>query len=126
MLYEILKTLHLIAAILWAGGMVAGGVLAARAAGTPEVFGWFRRWVSPAMILTLLFGLALAVTSGQFSQTWLQAKLMLVLVLTGLHGSVSGALRRQTDGGERAPRGLGWLSFGAIAGIVSLAVSKRL
>ena len=57
-----------------------------------------RRWdqavTTPAMLLVWGLGLTLA-TSGQwFTAGWLQAKLVYVVLLSGLHGIQTGHLRR--------------------------------
>src|SRR4051812_2996109 len=41
---------------------------------------------TPAMIATLVFGIALATVEGQWNQPWLHAKLVLVLGLGACHG----------------------------------------
>ena len=45
-----------------------------------------RAIINPAMIATWLLGLWLAWEGGWFAAHWLQAKLVLVLVLSGVHG----------------------------------------
>ena len=42
--------------------------------------------ISPAMILTWLFGLALAFDQNAFAQHWFQAKFVAVFLLSGYHG----------------------------------------
>ena len=49
--------------------------------------------INPAMIATWGFGLALAMIGGWFSSPWFHVKLVLVLVLSGLHGWMSVLLR---------------------------------
>ncbi|MGR3434451.1 MAG: CopD family protein [Shimia sp.] len=124
-----LKAAHLIAAMLWTGGSVAAAVLAAR----PEaglqagghVFGWYRRWVTPAMLVTIAFGLATAQALGLRSAPWLMVKLGLIFVLTGLHIALSGALRRLAWGDLRpVPGPLVWGVLASVAGIVALAVLR--
>jgi putative membrane protein len=45
--------------------------------------------VNPAMVATWAFGLWLAWDSGQYAAGWLQAKFVLVLAMSGLHGMLS-------------------------------------
>jgi protoporphyrinogen IX oxidase len=45
--------------------------------------------INPAMIVTWLAGLYLAWSGHWFSSGWLQAKLVLVIVLSGVHGFFS-------------------------------------
>lgn len=103
--YLWLKSLHIAAVIVWiAGLLVAALTLAARCDSAidhrrsmdwlEKVRRWDRRVTSPAMVLVWAFGLVLAMQGGWFPSAWLTAKLALVLVLSALHGSISGRLRR--------------------------------
>ena len=42
--------------------------------------------ITPAMIIVWIFGLALAVNIGAFTEGWFHAKLACVIALTGYHG----------------------------------------
>lgn len=44
--------------------------------------------LAPAMVLSWLLGLALALNLGAFSEGWFHAKLLLVILLSGYHGWV--------------------------------------
>jgi len=102
--YPWLKGLHVAAAILFVGGVLAETVFLAvhrQAAelGTEQrrAILAFRTWDSllttPAMLLVWAFGLTLALWAHWFHSGWLLAKLVLVCVLSGLHGIQSGTLR---------------------------------
>jgi putative membrane protein len=54
--------------------------------------------LTPAMIVTLVLGVALASMSGAWSQGWLHAKLLFVLGLTGYHGWAVGYSRKLAAG----------------------------
>ena len=54
----------------------------------------------PAMVITWLLGLMLAVHLGIFGQYWFSAKLLLVVVLTGYQGWI-GAYGRKLANGHR-------------------------
>ena len=92
-----------------------------------------RRWdqtvTTPAMLLVWGLGLTLA-TSGQwFTAGWLQAKLLFVVVLSGLHGIQSGRLRRIASGtlAMGGPSPASWpagLVLASAAAIAILAVAK--
>ena len=45
--------------------------------------------MTPAMILTWLLGLTLAWQTGYYAAHWLQAKFVLVLLMSGAHGMMS-------------------------------------
>jgi putative membrane protein len=49
--------------------------------------------VNPAMIIVWVLGLWLAWSGGWFSSGWLHAKIALVIVLSGVHGYFSRAVR---------------------------------
>ena len=108
MTYLWLKAGHIIFVIFW----MAGLFMLPRyfvyhqesAPGSPENALWFDRerkllsiilW--PSLIVVWMLGLALAMTTGAFSQGWFHAKLALVLALTGYHFWLAGyasALKR--------------------------------
>jgi putative membrane protein len=127
----LLQALHVTAMAAWLGGTgtaaaLAGGADAARA-------GVLRRLavrvLSPAMLVTLALGIWLAVAGGWFREPWLHAKLVLVLALTGLHGVISGRLRRLA-GGEAGAFPAGWSRWipaviaVSVAAIAWLAIAK--
>ena len=62
------------------------------------VYRWDRRVTNPALGLVWLLGLTLAWQGGWFSAHWLWAKLVLVTVLSALHGNQSATLRRTIAG----------------------------
>ena len=133
-MYEVLKSAHLLAVVVWMGGMIVTPAIAAalpddRAGRDARIalFAHFRRIVTPAMIATLALGLGLAQWAAWFDDGWLQAKLGLVLAMTALHGVLSGQLRRGALLDETGRAVLGHLSLASLvllAGIVWLAVSK--
>ena len=133
-MYELLKSLHVVSVTLWMGGMIAAPAVAAALPGDragrrarEALFGWYRRVVTPAMIATLALGLTLAQWAGWFEAGWLQAKLVLVLGMTALHGAISGRLRRGALLDEAGRSRLVRLSVASIVlllGIAWLAVAK--
>ncbi len=98
--YLWLKALHIIAVIAWMAGMLYLPRLfayhAAAKAGSEQAETFkvmeqrlLRYIMTPAMIATWLFGIAL-VLQGQFlAATWFHIKLVLVLAMTVLHGLFS-------------------------------------
>lgn len=64
----------------------------------------YRGIMTPAMIASWIFGLALLIWSGfvQFADGWMWVKLAFVLLLSGFHGFLGGQLRRfASDMNER-------------------------
>ena len=124
MTYDLLKALHLVSLFVWIGGMVAAA-LALRYPGAIDLSSlkaYDRAVTTPAMILALAAGIVLGVLGGWFSSVWLGAKILLVLVLSGLHGALVGHLRRAAweAPAERGPGAALFLPLGLV--ILSLIV----
>ncbi len=99
-IYMLSKAAHLVALFVWIGGMVAVA-LALRypvLSFLKQLRTHDRVVTSPAMVAAWAFGIMLAVQGGWFANSWLAAKIFLVLVLSGLHGVLAGRLRRATAG----------------------------
>ncbi|MBO0347156.1 protoporphyrinogen oxidase HemJ [Roseibium limicola] len=103
--YEWVKSLHVIAVIAWMAGMLylprlfvyhAEAVPGSEKSETFKVMErrLLKAIINPAMIATWVFGLWVAVEIGAFSQGWFHAKLTLVLLMSGLHGYLSGCVKR--------------------------------
>jgi len=110
-IYLWLKAFHLVAVFAWMGGMIGVVYLFAWHAraetGSPQaamLSALERRIVqlvvNPAMVITWGIGLWLAWQGNWFSSGWLQAKLGLVVALSGLHGWVVRTVRRFSAGGQ--------------------------
>lgn len=131
-LHPWLKALHVAAAFAFIGGVLAVSVfLRAVPADNPlvaPIAQGVRRWdqavTTPAMLLVWGFGLTLATAGHLFAAGWLQAKLVLVMILSGLHGVQSGRLRRVASGAPTKPSYVTTLVIGCVVGIAVLAVVK--
>lgn len=103
--YLWLKAAHVTIVIFW----IAGLFLYARfhvyhyatVPGSAEDRQWIERGgrtrriiLTPAMIVTWILGISLALNIGAFSEGWLHAKLFLVLVLSAYHGWLVGYGRK--------------------------------
>jgi protoporphyrinogen IX oxidase len=95
--YDWIKALHVIAVIAWMAGMLYLPRLfvyhceAQPGSKQSETFKIMERRllraiINPAMIASWLLGLGLAFEHGWFAAHWLQAKIALVLGLSGMHG----------------------------------------
>ena len=104
MLYLWLKALHVISVIAWMAGMLYLPRLfvyhCAAEAGSvqSETFKTMERRllkaiINPAMIATWVFGLWLVWLGGWAFATWFQAKFVLVIVMSGVHGMLSRYVR---------------------------------
>lgn len=126
MSYELLKAGHIVAVIIWFGGMLAVALLLKQGGDMAALRDWDRSVTTPAMIVSWALGLSMATWAGWFSSGWMMVKLVLVLALSAVHGTLSGRLRR-TDGDR--PSGMAWRLmpyFMAVilCAIVSLVVLK--
>ena len=97
LVYDWVKALHVIAVIAWMAGMLyLPRLFVYHCAAEPgskqsETFKVMERRllraiINPAMIATWLLRLGLAFEGGWFALHWLQAKIVLVLALSGIHG----------------------------------------
>jgi putative membrane protein len=104
MLYLWLKAFHILAVIAWMAGMLYLPRLfvyhtdAEIGSAQSETFKVMERRllkgiINPAMIAVWLLGLYLAWSGGWFSAGWLHVKILLVLVMSGLHGYYSRAVK---------------------------------
>lgn len=82
----------------------------------------------PSLVLLWMPGLWVAHRAGWFDAGWLHVKLALVLAVSGLHGWVSGALRRLAKTPPVAPPRIIWIAFplslASFAAIVWLVLVK--
>lgn len=139
-MYPWLVAAHVVAVLLFVGGTVAlllaSTALGTRRAGEPDPAGalraavrrWDARVTAPAMVATWGLGLGVAVAGGWFASGWLQAKLLLVLLLSGTHGALAGRLRRfdpeALPASVRPPALLTATTLAGIVGTVALAIVK--
>jgi protoporphyrinogen IX oxidase len=97
MLYDSLKAFHVIAVIAWMAGMLYLPRLFVYHCEAPKgsiqsaTFKIMERRllkaiINPAMIVTWILGLILVWQGGWWKAGWLHGKLLLVVVLSGLHG----------------------------------------
>ena len=109
MVYLWLKAGHVIFVIFWMAGLFMLPrffVYHQEAApGSPEHAVWVTREAKllkiilwPSLVVVWVLGLALASTTGAFSQGWFHAKLLLVLVLSAYHVWMAGYSARLARG----------------------------
>lgn len=115
MTYQLLKMAHVAAVVAWLAGslFVSLFLLSSQPQDGDEapkerrMLHALRRWTlfvtTPAMVLTWLIGLHLAMTLGWFAMNWLWIKVVLALALSALLGIQSASLRRMANGSPRRP-----------------------
>lgn len=103
-MYEWIKAFHVLAVISWMAGMLYLPRLmvyhAESAVGSiqSETFKIMERRllkgiINPAMIVTWVLGLYLAWSAFGFKGGWLHGKILLVVILSGIHGYLVGRVR---------------------------------
>jgi putative membrane protein len=103
-LYLWLKAFHIIAVIAWMAGMLylprlfvyhCEAEIGSKQSETFKVMErrLLRAIINPAMVATWVLGLWLAWEGGFFKAGWLHGKLLLVLILSGMHGLFSRCVR---------------------------------
>ncbi|MCX4198999.1 CopD family protein [Methylobacterium organophilum] len=132
--YPWLKALHVACALLFVGGVVASGLLLAAGHAATDadritpVAMVLRRWdravTVPAMLGVWAFGIGLAISGGWFTFGWLQAKLLLVMILSAIHGLQSGRIRRLVAGQDYRSSPTSALVAPTVVAIAILAVIK--
>ena len=138
-LYPWLKAIHVIAVMSWMAGMLylprqfVYHCSAPVGSQQSETFKVMERRllkviINPAMIVTWVLGLWLAWTSGFYASAWLQAKVVLVLILSGVHGMLARYVREfgadQNRHSEKFYRIINEVPTLLMIGIVILAVVK--
>ncbi|WP_422378861.1 CopD family protein [Roseibium sp.] len=139
-MYLWLKSAHVACVLVFVGGIVslllASAALGSRKEDETDPAGslraavrwWDRRVTLPAMIGAWGFGSWLAFAGGWFSSGWLMAKLVFVVLLSGLHGVLAGRLRRvdldALPASAKPSPPLTAVALFSVLGIVCLAIVK--
>ena len=142
MIYLLIKALHLAAVITWIGGMLVLSLLLASLSPTAGARSnderrlinrarlWDSRVTTPAMLLVWVLGLVMALDAKWFSAPWLWVKLVIVVMLSAVHGVQSGTVRRLASDRPRTPPALlrfaAPLVLAAATAIAILAIAKPL
>ena len=136
MTWLVLKALHVAVVLAWVGGLLMLALLLGALASAPAlrlpqerrlvivVRAWDRCVTAPAMLAAWALGIAMASHAGWFGAPWLWGKLAFALGLSGLHGVLSGTLRRLTGDNGRAVPAV--LRFAAPATVAAAAVIAAL
>lgn len=103
-MYEWIKAFHVVAVISWMAGMLyLPRLMVYHAEAQPgsiqsETFKVMERRllkgiINPSMIVTWVLGLYLAWAAFGFKGGWLHGKILMVLILSGIHGFLVGRVR---------------------------------
>ena len=126
--YSWLKAAHVFAVLVFVGGMILNGfLLLYLEPGSPQsdrTLAAARRWNGPVTGIALTFvwilGLTLAYLGNWFADTWLSIKMVLVLVLSAMHGMQSGAYRRMLQAPAQPVSG--FLRYSAAVTLIFIAI----
>lgn len=107
MIYLSIKALHVASVITFVSGLLVLALCAAtdNLATLRATRRWDRQVTTPALALVWITGLTIALMGHWFGAGWLTAKLLLVVFLSALHGTLAGLLRRaeRNDTVRRSP-----------------------
>jgi putative membrane protein len=126
--YSWLKAAHVFVVFVFVGGMILNGFLLLNlqpgSTETSRIAAAAKRWNGPvtgiALTFVWIFGLTLAYMGNWFADTWLSIKMLLVLILSALHGMQSGAFRRMLASPSRPPAG--YLRYSAAVTLIFIAI----
>jgi protoporphyrinogen IX oxidase len=132
MSYEWIKAVHIIFVIFWMAGlfMLPRFFVYHQEAvqGSAEDIAWVERErrllriiLTPAMIVTWILGLVMAVQSQAFVQTWFSLKMLAVIGLSGYHGWMS-AYAKKLARGERPLAGKSLRLLNEVPGLAAVII----
>jgi protoporphyrinogen IX oxidase len=132
MSYEWIKVVHIIFVIFWMAGlfMLPRFFVYHQEAvqGSAEDIAWVERErrllriiLTPAMIVTWILGLVMAVQSQAFVQTWFSLKMLAVIGLSGYHGWMS-AYAKKLARGERPLAGKSLRLLNEVPGLAAVII----
>ncbi|MEO9461820.1 MAG: CopD family protein [Marinomonas sp.] len=132
MIYLWLKAGHIIFMVFWLAGlfmlprqaiyMLDHEVGSDGEAKWAERMGKLRKIIlTPSLLIVWVLGLALAFSTGAFTQGWFHVKLLLVLVLTGYHGWFVGQTKKMVQG-ERPLSEKQLRLFGEVPGLLLVLI----
>lgn len=123
-----LKAIHIISMTIFIGGVLTASLsLKLECKSTSWVkfeYRWDQIMTTPALFITFLSGLILAVSGQWFSSKWLPIKIVFVLILAGIHGIQAKALRQLTNDISKINKQLTSTIFICAIFIIILAVIK--
>ncbi len=104
-MYELLKASHILSIILWLGTMFTTTVVLAGIAtygDKPNHIAQLQliatRLMNPAFVIALISGLGMAQYAGWIGAPWVISKIIILLILGGIHGFIFGMLKRAAGG----------------------------
>lgn len=124
MLYLTVKTLHIIAAIVWIGSLLLTTFLASAGPLKPAQLKIASRIVEAGIGLTWLAGIVLVVLGQWHTAHWWQVKIVLVVIISALHSINIRRLRQNSEQGVQINSAIPWALLMLASLVVALAVFK--
>lgn len=123
-----LRAIHIVSMTIFIGGVLTASLSLKL---EYESNNWVKseyRWdqimTTPALFITFLSGLILAISGQWFNSKWLPVKIVFVLILAGIHGLQAKVLRQLTNGISKTNKQLTSTIFICTIFIIILAVIK--
>ena len=102
--YEWIKAVHIMAVIAWMSGMLylprlmvyhCDAEIGSKQSETFKVMEYrlLHYITTPAMVLVWIFGLYMAIEAPWYDELWLQLKVALVVLMSGLHGFLTARVK---------------------------------
>jgi protoporphyrinogen IX oxidase len=130
--YLWVKAFHIIAVIMWMAGMLYLPRLFVYHTETQTGSAESERFkvmekkllrviINPAMIATWLFGLTLVAITRADQQHWFQAKFLLVLAMSGIHGFYAASVKRFAADANTRPQRF-WRMVNEVPAVLVIAI----
>ena len=132
MIYLWIKAVHVVFVIFWMAGLFMLPRFLVyhqeAEAGSLEDAAWAERErrliriiLNPAMIITWVLGLTLAIRGGWFVAGWFNVKLLMVFALSGYHGWMAGYAKK-LGAGERTLSGKALRLINEVPGLAAAVI----
>lgn len=103
MVYLLVKSLHIVAAVLWIGSIVLVSFVTANSRMNEVQLGRAIRLTEASIGFTWLLGIILVVMGSWYMSAWWQIKVLLVVLISAIHTFIHRRWKRAaTDGGNTA------------------------
>ena len=132
MIYLWIKAVHVVFVIFWMAGLFMLPRFLVyhqeAEAGSPEDAAWAERErrliriiLNPALMITWVLGLTLAIKGGWFVAGWFNVKLLIVFALSGYHGWMAGYAKKLARG-ERTLSGKALRLINEVPGLAAAVI----
>lgn len=135
MTYLVVKVLHVSAVVVWIAAMLIVPLMLWQLRNSSlseedrgQIRSLFQYISTPGIVAVWVLGLWIMSLGGFMQAGWMAGKLVIVVVLSALHGMLSGQLRRYAEQGDclvsRQGHRLFALELGLVIAVIALVVLK--